>query len=181
MDYSPGEVMGGLVNGKPLMHWEQGCDVRGSLATDRGECRIAGHGFRDRTWGYRNEGRQWVEYLTTWGVFPDFDLTAMEFVGADGKPVIDGFVNDAAGQRRVTGMDYTYDAAGLFKRVVLTLDGGDERIVSATGERSGFWLPMGPPEQEGPAFQAYDEFLTLNAWGSTGKGIIGYGILRRIV
>jgi hypothetical protein len=144
------------------------------------EIEIDGHGFRDRTWGYRNESQQWRELLTVWGVFDEFDLTAMTFVGVDGKPVIDGFVIDAGGVRKVIGMNYTYTGAGLFKRVVLTLENGEERTVEAGDERSGFWLPMGLAEQQSPVFQSYDEFLTLDAWGSHGKGIIGYGILRSI-
>jgi hypothetical protein len=182
MDYSPKKVMGGLVSDKPLRHYEQGTSVTGTI-TMRGETvDFDGLGFRDRTWGFRDDSRQWQEYITVWGTFDGFDLTAMKFQDMAGTTIADGFLNSADGsQRRVTEMNFTYTPAGTMKHLRLILDGIEERIVERTRSIGGFWLPMGPRKPEGATcFHAYDDFAELNAWGSPGRGIVAYGIQRML-
>jgi hypothetical protein len=105
----------------------------------------------------------------------------MKFEDRHGKTIVDGFLNAADGQRKVTEMNYTYDPAGMFKTLRFTLDGTEERLIHRTAHLGGFWLPMGPQRKEGDlCFQAYDEFAEFDAWGSRGRGIVGYGIQRNM-
>ena len=49
-----------------------------------------------------------------------------------------------------------------------------------TGRLGGFWVPMGE-ERSGPAFSAYDEFLSLRtSRGEAGHGVVEQGILRTL-
>lgn len=183
IDYASSGTMGGLVKDSPVKHWEQGCDVHGTITINGARTDFVGKGFRDRTWGFRDDQAMWTAFFTTWGVFKDFDVTAMKFVLADGRTKVHGVINSAQGQQRITHMLYRYDAAALFRHVTLTLESGEIREVDSLGEEplGGFFLPLGAaPTEPGPAYQNYNEFRTLDAWGSRGRGIIGYGIVRTL-
>jgi hypothetical protein len=181
MDFSPVKVMGGLVPNEPMQHHEQTVTLTADITMHGADVSFTGLGFRDRSWGFRDEARQWQEYLTVWGTFDDFDLSALTFMETSGRVIVDGFVNSAEGQRRVTETHFTYDPSGMLKTLRLVLDGTDERLVHMTHRLGGYWLPMGPQRGEGdPVLHSYDEFTELDAWGSTGRGILAYGIQRNL-
>lgn len=181
MDFSVGKVMGGLIDEHPLHHFEQGTTISGKFTIYGEEIILDGHGFRDRTWGYRDEAMHWQEYMTVWCVFDDGDFTGMKFQDRAGRTIVDGFLNTAEGQRNVTQMNFTYDPAGMLKTLRFTLDDSEERLVHRTRGLGGFWLPMGPQREEGDdCFWAYDEFAEFDAWGSKCRGIVGYGIQRNM-
>jgi hypothetical protein len=49
--------------------------------------------------------------------------------------------------------------------------------VSLQKRQAEFWVPMGPPETDGPAFGTYDDFMTLESGGRVGGGIFEQGII----
>lgn len=180
VDYSPKKCMGGLDLERPLLHYEQTCEVSGTVVIGGERVALRGRGFRDRTWGYRDEAKQWSEYLTVWGCFDDFDFTVMRYINQDGQAG-DGFVMDAGGATDVLDFGYTYQSAGLFHEVTLELATGERRVVTALPEgRDVFWLPMSPVIQTAPALQSLNEFIGLECGGAIGKGLVGYGHRRHI-
>lgn len=182
IDFSSTGTLGGLVTGNPFKHWEQGCDVNGAITIKGVRTDFTGKGFRDRSWGFRDDHQIWTAFFITWAVFKDFDLTAIKCALADGRTKVHGIINSATGQERIVQMTYHYDAAALFGHATLTLDSGETREISSLGEPlGGFFLPLGDaPTKPGPAFQNYNEFRGLDAWGRKGRGIIGYGIIRTL-
>lgn len=179
-DYLASEVMGGLVQGAPLRHFEQGCDVTGTVTVEDRTFVIAGKGFRDRTWGYREESKQWTEWVTVWACFDTFDLTALKILQTSGATKTDGFVVDDAGQTRVTDVRYTYNGAGRLQWAELTLEDGTHRTVTHTGGRPLVWLPVGPDGVSGPVLDSSAEFPGLECDGQLGRGLVGYGVLRKL-
>ncbi|MGH8998194.1 MAG: hypothetical protein ACRDY7_02245, partial [Acidimicrobiia bacterium] len=179
VDYTEKEAFRPLIPGEPVRHHQQAARVEGTARLGGTSVVISGEGVRDRTWGYRDESAQLVEYVAVAAVFDSFYLSAMKFLGPDGKTVVDGFVTDGPEPARVTDMRVTRDAAGLFGHAVLSLADGSERTVRNVGRRGGFWVPMGI-DREGPTMSAYDEFLAYDLDGGNGNGLVEQGILRRL-
>jgi hypothetical protein len=179
VDYTEKEAFRPLIPGQPLRHHQSAARVDGTALLGGEHFAITGEGVRDRTWGYRDESAQLVEYVAVTAVFDSFYLSAMKFLGPDGTAVVDGFITDGPEPSRVTAMRVTRDAAGLFLQTTITLADGSERAVRSTQRRGGFWVPMGV-EREGPTMSAYDEFLTYDLDGQRGNGVTEQGILRRL-
>ena len=163
----------------PLSHWQQGADVTGCVEVAGTRVDVDGRGFRDRTWGYRDESRMFVEYLAAGLCFDAFDLTLVKQLDGTGETATGGYaLADTA--RAIVGLDLTRSAAGLTHSVALTLDGGEQINLTVGRETAGFWVPMGP-ERAGPTLSAYDEFVPVDA-GPLGRGYgsFEHGILRRL-
>ena len=96
-DYAVGGVVPELVPGKPLQHFQQACEMTGTLVLDGVESPVQARGMRDRTWGYREESAQWIEYAGLVAVIGETFITVMKFLGADGTLRSDGFLIDADG------------------------------------------------------------------------------------
>ncbi|NKQ54188.1 hypothetical protein HFP15_14970 [Amycolatopsis sp. K13G38] len=178
-DYAVGGVIPELVPGRPLRHYQQAAAVEGTIRLRGRQHDVAGHGMRDRTWGFRDESAQWVEYAGLIGVFEGTFITAMKFLGNDGSLRADGFLVDDQGQRTITGMWFTRDAAAQFVSARLKLGDGSTFGVTMTGREGGFWVPMGA-RNEGPSFGTYDDFLRLELAGRSGAGFFEQGIVHRV-
>jgi hypothetical protein len=179
VDYTDKEAFRPLIPGEPLRHHQQAARVEGTARLGGASVTISGAGVRDRTWGYRDESAQLVEYVAVTGVFDSFYLSAMKFLGPDGTTVVDGFITDGPEPARITAMRVTRDSAGLFLQTVITLADGSERTVRLAERRGGFWVPMGV-EREGPTMSAYDDFMAYDLDGRKGHGLVEQGILRRL-
>lgn len=178
-DYSTTDLIPPLVPGRPLQHLQQGCTVRGTLAIDGQRLQIAGTGMRDRTWGFRDESAQWVEYAGVVGLFDGEFITAMKFLGADGGSTSDGFVVTEDATRGVTDLRLRRTAAAQFVAATLTLDDSTTRTIALTERHGHFFVPMGA-ETDGPAFGTYDDFMTLTCDGRPGGGFCEQGIVHRV-
>jgi hypothetical protein len=180
--FTPADYCGFLppLDGLPaLAHWQQGADVAGWVEVAGTRVIVAGYGFRDRTWGYRDESRMFVEYLAAGLCFDTFDLTLIKQLDGAGSVATGGYaLADTA--RAVVGLDLTRSAAGLTRAVALTLADGEQIDLTVGRETAGFWVPMGP-ERAGPTLSAYDEFVPVDA-GAHGEGFgsFEHGILRRL-
>lgn len=178
-DYSTTDLIPALVPGKPLQHFQQACRISGTFASGGDVVEVDGTGMRDRTWGFRDESGQWAEYAGLVAVFDDTFITAMKFLSLDGTLRVDGFLIDGTGSHAITEVAFRRTAAAQFLKGTLTLDDGSVRIVSMTERLAGFFVPMGA-ETDGPAFGAYDDFMSLELDGATGAGFYEPGIIYRV-
>jgi hypothetical protein len=164
---------------RPLMHYQRAATVTGSLTIDGQQLEIAGTGFRDRTWGFRDESSSVAEYFGFMFVFDDFAVTAMRLLGGDDSDVTLGFraSEDAV---PVTGIELTRDASGLFASTRIEFAEGPPLEARLTRRTAGFWCPMGW-ERRGPTLGAYDEFCELRSGtGERGLGLIEQGVVKRL-
>jgi hypothetical protein len=179
-DYAAGGLIPELVPGQPLQHYQQACAITGTLTFGDGSTHaVDGYGMRDRTWGFRDESAQWIEYAGVIAVAEDSFITAMKFLGADGTVRGDGFFITAEESTPITGITFARDAAAQFLRATLTLADGTEHQVRLSNRAAGFWVPMGV-ENEGPAFGTYDDFMRLDIDDRPGAGLFEQGILHRV-
>jgi hypothetical protein len=163
----------------PLAHWQQGADVTGWVEVAGTRVPVAGQGFRDRTWGYRDESRMFVEYLAGGLCFDGFDLTLIKQLDAGGATATGGYALGASA-RPVVDLALVRSAAGLARTVTVTLDDGELLELAVAAPTAGFWVPMGP-ERAGPALSAYDEFVPVDAGPhGAGFGSFEHGILRQL-
>ena len=178
-DYSLTDLIPALVPGKPLQHFQQGCTVRGTFTINGIARTMDGFGMRDRTWGFRDEAAQWVEYAGLIAVFDGVFVTAMKFLGNDGVVKADGFVITEDGPTAITEIGFRRTAAAQFLQATLGLANGGKRVVTMTSREAGFFVPMGK-ETDGPAFGTYDDFMTLDCAGAKGAGLFEQGIVHRV-
>jgi hypothetical protein len=177
-DYTALQLLPPLPGHEPLVHYQQGANVHGSVRVGDRLVEVAGTGFRDRTWGWRDESLMFVEYLAFAACFHDFDITLVKLLDDDGATRTGGF-RLAADAEPVLDAVITRSASGLLARLDVTLADGEQ--LTCTPERSvGFWAPMGV-ERRGPTLSAYEEGFSLDA-GRHGRGEGGaeHGILRRL-
>lgn len=179
-DYGVNNVIPPLVPGEPLRHFQQACTVAGTVTVAGSTVTTAGHGMRDRTWGFRDESSQWVEFAALFMVDESTFVSAMKFRGTDNTLTCDGFVIDSTGSMPITGIAFVRDAAAQFRRARLELADAGTRLVSIRTRLGGFRVPAGPAETEGPALGVYDDFMTLDSEGRYGGGIFEQAILHRV-
>ncbi len=170
-DYSASKVFVPLDERRPLQHFQQGVNIQGHVETESLRTDVVGNGFRDRTWGYRDEASHVTEYAALIGCFGDFDLTVMKFDSPSGMRT-QGFMlgTDVVNAAEMT---ITRNPYAFFDSAELQLG---QRSVKIVGEplQAEVWLATGETGA-GPSLQIHDEFLRL----STGDGAHGYGILEQ--
>ena len=165
---------------RPLMHYQRAALVTGTLVVDGRTVELNGHGFRDRTWGYRDESSSINEYFGYMWTFPSFAVTSMRLQGGGGAEQTIGFVLSSDDTVNVTSMSMTRDASGLFAASKLELTDGRTIEVRGVDRRAGFWCPMGW-ERTGPTLSAFDEFISLRTSdGEEGFGLIEQGIVKHL-
>lgn len=178
-DYSSTDLLPELVAGQPLQHHESACKVAGSVLFRGNHCEFAGRGFRDRSWGFRDESASFLEYALVTAVFDDAYLTAMKFLRADGGLVSDGFWITDHTVTPVVNLALRRSAAAQFLAAKVGLATGEVREISMTRRAAGYFVPMGV-ETEGPTFGAYDDFVHMRGDGRDGGGMVEQGILHRV-
>lgn len=177
-DYTHLELIPPLPGHEPLHHFQQGADVTGWVEIRDERVSIEGRGFRDRTWGFRDESAMFVEYLAFGACFDDFDLTLTKFLDADGEMRAGGY-RLSTDAERVQRVDVTRSASGLLAGIDVGLERG-EALSMRAGPSVGFWAPMGA-ERRGPVLAAYEECVVLDG-GRAGRGtaVAEHGVLRRL-
>jgi hypothetical protein len=179
-DYDTNNAIPALVPSAPLQHFQQACTVAGTVTLDETTVDIAGRGMRDRTWGFRDESSQWVEFAALFMVDDSTFVSAMKFRGVDDALTADGFVIDSTGSIPITGITFARDAAAQYLWARLELADSSIRMVSMRIRLGGFRVPAGPAETEGPALGVYDDFMLLDSEGHCGAGIFEQAILHRV-
>jgi hypothetical protein len=168
-----------LDKAQPLMHYQRAATVTGRLIVDGTAFELEGFGFRDRTWGSRDESASVAEYFGYMWVFPSFAMSSMRLLGGEGADSTLGF-HLAADAVAVKSNSITRDASGLFAASRIELVDGRIIDVRAVARSAGFWCPMGW-ERSGPTLSAYDEFCSLRTSdGEEGFGLIEQGVVKRL-
>jgi hypothetical protein len=166
----------------PLHHYQRSALVTGRLTVNGTTVEVDGFGYRDRTWGFRDESSSVEEYYGTMWVFPEFSVSALRLLGRDGRTATLGYVLGADGATvGVTGMSMVRDGAGLFIASRIDTADGNALDVRLQDRVATFWCPMGHEEQAGPTLSAYDEFGHLRTEdGLAGFGLLEQGITRKL-
>lgn len=164
----------------PLVHYEQAARVWGTLQVDGTDVVFDGQGFRDRSWGFRDESASVNEYFGFMWRFEDFSITGNRALASDGHEETPMLYLDAEGSVPVKTVSLTRDASGLFAASTVTLTDGRSIDVRLVERRAGFWCPMGW-ERCGPTLSTFDEFCVVRTSdGAEGFGLIEQGIVRRL-
>lgn len=181
-DYTDGAVFPSMPGQRPLNHYQQAARVTGSMVFQGKSIVIDGHGYRDRTWGYRNESATILEYIATQLVFPKYSISAMRFhVAADDSDRAEGFIlaHGAQPVRPFTAVVRGRD--GKVLEFQLEPDNGDPLVITIEGRLGGFPLPVSPERNTGPTLAAFEAFCVVRASdGSVGMGILGDGSRRQL-
>lgn len=183
VDYTPGGLVPPLVPEEPLQHWQQGLALTGELVVDGRTVTLDALGYRTRTWGYRDDSKQFNEYVSLQTCLASMDITVMKFLWPDGSQRVDGFVARDGGQEPITGFRITRGPAGETVRLRLTLAGGTELTLERRGCAAGMWCPIGLPERDAPTFCAYDEIIDWEVLetGERGHSLVEQAIVRYVV
>jgi hypothetical protein len=181
VDYQSGAIPE-LVPGQGLRHFEQGARVRGEVRVGDMTLVVDGHGYRDRTWGPRNESAVMPEYAAVLACLPEFNLSLAKFRHNDDTVRSVGYLLHADRTELMSDVEFVRDASGLINGASATrLDGQTIRF-RMRRTRGGFWLPMGvggPP----PTMSAYDDAVdiwTEDEPAARGAGFTEQGIVRRL-
>jgi len=177
-DYTALDLIPPLPGHPALTHYQQGADVTGTLIIADRRVDVEARGFRDRTWGFRDESLMFVEYLALGACFDDWDLTVTKFLEPDGGTRVGGY-RLGTSATPVVSAEITRTASGLLGALDVVVEGTGPLTLRA-GSSVGFWAPMGV-ERRGPTFAAYEECMALDA-GAAGHGtaVAEHGILRRL-
>jgi len=173
---------------EPLQHFQQGVDVTGWIEIEGHRTDVRGQGFRDRSWGFRDDQRAGArpddskvttEYIALGVCMEQCDLTLMKMLNAGGETNVGGFViTDTL--RRVVNAELTRDAAGLLDALDVEIEDGEKVSLRTGPPRMGFWLPLGVP-RKGPVLSAYDEIVSVDGGAhGVGGGIFEHGTVRRL-
>jgi hypothetical protein len=177
-DYTTNAVLG-IVKESTLKHYQQGVDVTGTIGFDDTTTEIVCRGIRDRTFGYRDEPRQWIDGVGFCVSCDDFTFTGIRNITSDGNAVTDGFILTDDGALRLVDMKFTYDPC-MLKDALLTFEDGSERTITKVSRQyCPIWFPQGP-DTRAPGMTTWSEYDEFDAWGSRGEGLVGHWV-RRIV
>jgi len=162
-----------------VRHFEGCATVRGHMTVGDIDVEVEGHGFRDRTWGFREDREMFLEHFAGGVCLSDFSVVFVKFLRDSGRTATTGFVlSDDARPVREVGLTRT--ASGLTAELRLTTEDGDEIVLAAERSLAGFWVPVGRDGVE-VAYATYDEFVGLRTQGGEqGFGMIEHGVLRRL-
>ena len=166
----------------PLSHFERGASVVGEVRVGELTAPVHGNGYRDRTWGLRDESASIAEYAAVLLAMPEFNVALAKFMDNDGNERSHGVLMYEDRTEPVSDIGYCRDASGLITGASYTDANGLITHLSMQRARGGFWLPMGtggPP----PTMSAYDD--AVDAWidgepGTRGAGFTEQGVLRRL-
>lgn len=166
----------------PLSHFEQGASVVGEVRVGDTSIRVDGNGYRDRSWGLRDESASIAEYAAVLVAMPEFNVALAKFMDNEGNVRSHGVLMYQDRTEQVQDIGYHRDANGLITTASYTGTSGIVTRLCMQRARGGFWLPMGtggPP----PTMSAYDD--SVDAWiaedpGVRGAGFTEQGVLRRL-
>jgi hypothetical protein len=99
LDFTHDRALGGADENHPLHHYQQPLRASGTVWLGDQETPFSGAGWRDRTWGYRDESLLWVEYVCVIAVFDDSAIVALKMhTGGDAVRTFGWRITDAGAQ-----------------------------------------------------------------------------------
>lgn len=171
-----------LDSDRPVQHHQRSARVRGELVVDGEHLLVDGHGYRDRSWGFRDESATMREYVGLMWVFEQLSISALKLALPNGGEAVVGHVLHAGGTTEpVRELAIVRDAAGHLTEAVIETAAGRRFAVTSTRRTATMSCPMGADRQSAPTLSAYDQFdhLVLND-GSPGFGLTEQGIRRNV-
>jgi hypothetical protein len=180
-DYSQSAIVPSLEEGQGLNHLHATAFVRGTVTVDGETRQIDGLGWRDRTWGFRDESAHLTEYLALLVAFETFDVSVFKFRQPDGTIRTHGFILREHEHDVITDAAITRDASGMCAAMTVTTEDGRELVLRRDGHHAHHYCPMGPTQTAGPAFSVVEEFFDMHVeGGESGRGLVEHGILRAL-
>ncbi|HEX9684089.1 MAG TPA: hypothetical protein VGA13_13475 [Acidimicrobiales bacterium] len=176
--FDPYSVAPSLEGRDPLVHHEAFCELEGRVRVGDSWRPIQGRGFRDRTWGFRDESASVIEWVGVLASFDDFDTMMIRFLWDDGFRD-DSFFSTQQGTTQLDDFHVARNPAGRGKQARLGVADGPELTLDVVESLGIAWCPLGS-ERDGPSISAFDEFVTFECDGARGRGIVEQGILRRV-
>lgn len=180
-DYTGGGVVPSL-DEAALNHYHQSLFVTGTVTVDGKTTDFDGLGWRDRTWGFREEALHLTEYLAALVCWPEFDISVFKFRQPDGSVRTDGFVLRENDYDSIVDVAITRDFRGLTSSFTVTLEDGRTVTVDRPGDiKAHHYCPMGAQRasRPGPSFTVLEEFAVYETPGQpVGHGLVEHGILR---
>ncbi len=177
-NYTENAVLG-TVQESTLNHYQQGVDVHGRFEIDGESFEITSPGFRDRTWGYRDEPKQWIDGYGFCVNADDFDFTCIRNMDPEHHAVTDGFLLSKDGSLSLTGIEFHWDPNMLDRAELTFADGSVRTITNRARQYTPVWFPMGPG-RTAPSITTWSEYCEFDAWGHRATGIVGHWV-RRLV
>ncbi len=181
INYTTGGSIPALGDLEPLQHYQSGLTLTGQLELDGRRHQINAHGFRTRTWGYRDDSEQFPEYFFVWTTFENYAVSVIKHLHPDGSQKAGGAVVTDDDTIMITDVHLPKDRAGFAYEVTVDLTDGSTRTMDRVERVWGGWCPIGLPQRNGPTFAAFDEVVSFtDRDGRTGQGLSEYGYIRRI-
>jgi hypothetical protein len=164
----------------PLHHYQQPVRTRGSVTLVGETYEFEGLGWRDRTWGFRDESVSWLDYSVVCTVIDDQAILLYKVIDGAGKLRSSAWRVDHDGQHDLGDFRFIRNGSGLLAEAqVETPDG--TLVLEVTGTLGGFWNPLGGDRQVGPTCSVYDEFVELRTEdGRSASALCEHGIVRRV-
>lgn len=181
LDYTVLDTLPALGNAPPLNHWQQGMNATGWVEAYGVRTEFQGHGFRDRTWGWRHESRMFHEIYGMNLCFPDFDITTMKVLLEDGSVRVGGYFQNQDGAHQVRATEILYKDVATVAACDAAIDDIGVIHFEAGPTRAGWWLTLNGERSKGPAMSEWDHMLSFDA-GTHGKGfgIFPHVAIRRL-
>jgi hypothetical protein len=181
IDFGPSGSLPTLGENEPLQHFEHGLRLAGTLTLDGEPHTIDAVGFRTRTWGFRDDSQQFVEYYYLWATYSDYAVGFIKQLHPDGSQKTGGALVRDGETIYIRDVDLVKNRAGFNQRVIVELVDGTSFTLERGDVRWEGWCPIGLPERDGPAFSAFDEVADWTAKdGAVAQGLSEYGQIRFI-
>jgi hypothetical protein len=163
-----------------LNHYQQPVRARGSARIAGQDHPFDGFGWRDRTWGFRDESISWLDYTCLCVVVDDIAVVLYKIIDGEHKLRASGWVIDQDGQHDVGDFAFVRSGSGLLAEASAETDRGTMTF-TVVDQLGGFWLPMGADRHTGPTCSAFDEFVVLRtADGRPASALCEHGIVRSV-
>jgi hypothetical protein len=181
MDWTVLHLVPSLGDAPELDHWQQSFSASGHVRVGTARLQFTGWGFRDRTWGWRQESLQWLELYAVDVVLEKCDISMCKWLCADGSTSAGGFVQDDQGLHQVISSELTYNKVGLAQQVTIHAGKLAPLTLDAGVADAGWWLTFTKPNSKAPVWTEYENFCSFDggAWGR-GYGCIPHAILRKL-
>jgi hypothetical protein len=181
IDFTTTKAVPGLADDVfPLHHYQQPVRTRGHAVVAGETHHFEGLGWRDRTWGFRDESISWTDYSVVCAVIDEEAILLYKVIDETGTLRASAWRVDRDGQHDLGDFRFIRNAKGLLAEAsVETPDG--TLTMTVTGALGGFWNPLGGDRQSGPTCSVYDEFVALRIGdGRTASALCEHGIVRRV-
>jgi hypothetical protein len=181
MDWTVLHVVPSLGEAPELNHWQQGFLATGHVRIGGQQLEFNGGGFRDRTWGWRQESGQWNELYAVNVGLEKCDISMCKFLLPDGSSKAGGFIQADDGMHEVLDSTLLYNKFGLAARIKVEAEGLQPLVLDMGPGEAGWWLSFAKPESQAPVWTEYQHLGSFDGgeWGR-GYGCIPHAILRRL-